>query len=197
MASLQVSRFHRFLLDLGVSSMQLDQPERGFAFSQCGPLDSRMGRDSERGMTVREALVHMSEEQLSEVLWQFGEERLHRSVARQIKQALRDGQLETTVDLRAVCERAYRHHARKVRENASSCSGSNRFQYPRKGRIDPATRTFQALRMFVNQELTELSRVLDAMPFAAAPGARLAVISFHSLEARAVKERMKYVQTED
>jgi len=153
----------RLLFDIGVSSMQIDQPERGFSFSNEGPLDMRM---SESGETALDLMTRLNEEELARIIYEYGEERLSRRIASRIKEWLRDDRLHTTTDLRALCR---------------TC-------YPRgKQRIDPATRTFQALRIAVNDELGELERMLAEAPARMHEGARLAVISFHSLEDRVVK----------
>lgn len=169
---LGLERAAGLLLDLGVSSPQLDVAERGFSFAREGPLDMRM--DDSSGPTVHELLHATPESDLADILWRLGEERLSRRIARGIKQALADGAMRTTLDLARVCRDAYPrgHH-----------------------RIDPATRTFQALRMALNDELGELERALDGcQTHLASPGV-VAVISFHSLEDRIVKQRFRHWQT--
>lgn len=159
--------FAAALLDLGVSSMQLDRPERGFAFSRAGPLDMRM--DPQGPVTARDLVHDLPEGELADVIYQLGEERLSRRIARAIVAARRVGPIETTDALAEIVKRAV----------------------PRpRGyeRIHPATRTFQALRMAVNDELGQLARALPDLWDLLAPGGRLAVISFHSLEDRPVKE---------
>jgi 16S rRNA (cytosine1402-N4)-methyltransferase len=146
-------------LDLGVSSMQLDQPERGFSFRFDGPLDMRMGND---GTSAEELVNTLPEGQLADLIHRYGEERHARRVARAIVAAR---PLHRTAELATVI--------RKV--------------VPQAGGIDPATRTFQALRMEVNDELGELDRALAAAEKLLAPGGRLVVIAFHSLEDRRVK----------
>ncbi len=160
------------LFDLGVSSPQLDQASRGFSFKHDGPLDMRM--DPTQGMSVREWLLHASESDIAEVLKRYGEERLAIPIAKAIAARCRsDGTsaLQTTAEL-----------ARLVAGVVLS----------RKGRSpmgkDPATRSFQALRIFINQEFEELEAGLKAVMRRLAPGGRLAVISFHSLEDRIVKQ---------
>jgi len=155
------------LLDIGVSSMQLDQAGYGMSFQTEAPLDMRMGTD---GATAAELMASLSEAELADVIYQFGEERLSRRIASRIKSAIDDGEMNTTLDLARVCMAAYPkgHH-----------------------RIHPATRTFQALRIAVNDELGELGRVLDAVPRVMAVGGRVAIISFHSLEDRMVKQRFR------
>ncbi|MGM0563637.1 MAG: 16S rRNA (cytosine(1402)-N(4))-methyltransferase RsmH [Pseudomonadota bacterium] len=152
------------LLDIGVSSPQLDDPERGFSFQFGGPLDMRM--DQSRGQTAAEWLESAEEGEIVRVLREYGEERNARRIARAVKTRLAESPIETTRDLVAVVESATR-----VRDRHKH----------------PATRTFQALRIEINGELRELERGLEAAVQMLAPGGRLAVISFHSLEDRAVK----------
>lgn len=148
-------------LDIGVSSMQLDQVERGFAFSSDGPLDMRMSQDGE---TAAQWIDRADESEIADVLYLYGEERQSRRVARAIVAAR---PLARTGELAAVVRRALGH-----RPGAPK---------------DPATRSFQALRIAVNDELGELERGLEAAERALVPGGRLAVVSFHSLEDRIVK----------
>jgi 16S rRNA (cytosine1402-N4)-methyltransferase len=150
--------------DLGVSSPQLTDPGRGMSFRSEGPLDMRMG-DSEE--TALELIERLSTDELADLIYQFGEERRSRRIARCIQQAVRHGELRTTLDLRRAVVRAV---------------GPARV-----GGVDPATRTFQALRIAVNRELDELTALLELAPRVLGPGAVLAVISFHSLEDRLVK----------
>lgn len=152
------------LMDLGVSSPQLDQAERGFSFMREGPLDMRMDRS--KGLSAAEWLKVVSEKDLAEVLWTFGEERFSRRIARVVKEALGRGPVETTTQLARLIEEA------GVRKEPGK---------------HPATRSFQAIRIAVNEELDDLQRGLrDALEGLTA-GGRLAVISFHSLEDRIVK----------
>ncbi|MGB8398232.1 16S rRNA (cytosine(1402)-N(4))-methyltransferase RsmH [Bradyrhizobium sp.] len=151
------------VMDVGVSSMQLDQAERGFSFRLGGPLDMRMGRD---GPTAAEVVAKASERDLADIIYIFGEERHARGVARAIVAARKQAPITTTQGLAAIVARVV--HA-KPHE------------------IHPATRTFQALRIFVNQELDELHRALSAAERVLKPGGRLVVVSFHSLEDRIVK----------
>lgn len=156
------------LLDLGVSSMQLDRPERGFSFREAGPVDMRM--DPGGGPSALEFLQGAPEDEIARVIWRYGEERHSRRIARQVKRAIEEGRLSTTVDLAEICRRAYP-------------SGPQR--------IDPATRTFQALRIHVNDELGELERALASVPGGMAQNGVVAVISFHSLEDRIVKHTFR------
>jgi 16S rRNA (cytosine1402-N4)-methyltransferase len=157
------------LADLGVSSPQLDRPERGFSFRAEGPIDMRM--NPEAGETAAELLDRLEEGALADVLFQFGEERLSRRIAR-----------------RLVAEReAKPWDERSTSELAYAVAGC----YPpkaRRGRIHPATRSFQALRIAVNDELGALERLLQRAPDWLVPGGLLAIISFHSLEDRLVKQ---------
>lgn len=152
------------LLDLGVSSPQIDEPARGFSFRADGPLDMRM--DPTQGMSAAQWLGTATVEELREVIRDYGEERFALSIAKAIaaRRALRP--IETTGDLAAIVAGAV-----KTREKGQ----------------DPATRTFQAIRIHINQELEELPLALDAALVLLKPGGRLAVISFHSLEDRIVK----------
>jgi 16S rRNA (cytosine1402-N4)-methyltransferase len=151
--------------DLGVSSPQIDEPSRGMSFRREGPLDMRM--DPENGETALELIERLSDDELADVIYQYGEERRSRRIARSIKRALADGELRSTLDLRRATVRAV---------------GPARI-----GGVDPATRTFQALRIAVNRELEELEALLAALPLVIAEGGVAAIISFHSLEDRLVK----------
>jgi len=157
------------LLDLGVSSLQLDDAARGFSFSAEGPLDMRM--DPTGGMTAGEVVNRLPERELADLIYRFGEERASRRIARAVVAARRVRRLTTTTELAAVVRRA---------------AGRSR----RPG-LDPATRTFQALRIHVNRELEGLSPALEALAGILAPGGRMAVIAFHSLEDREVKHTMR------
>ncbi len=156
------------LLDLGVSSHQLDSPERGFSFLREGPLDMRM--DAERsGLTAKEVVNAYSWKQLAGIIGRLGEEPLAGRIARRIDRARQEEPIVTTLSLARIVEAAY-PPARRY-----------------KARNHPATKTFQALRMFVNDELGELSAFLDNIVPRLAPEARVVIISFHSLEDRLVK----------
>ena len=162
------------LADLGVSSMQLDAPGRGFSFRRDEPLDMRM--DTTRGETAAEAIAAADEQTLADVIYEFGEERHARRVARAIVGAAAEAPIATTGRLADVVRRAI----------------------PRKGysRIDPATRTFQAIRIWVNRELDGLDAFLGAAADRLHPDGRLAVITFHSLEDRIVKHTLRALQSE-
>jgi 16S rRNA (cytosine1402-N4)-methyltransferase len=172
---LKVRRIDGVLLDLGVSSPQIDEAERGFSFRFNGPLDMRM--DQSRGQTAAEFLATASEQQLQEVIKNYGEERFAKQIARAIVAARAGGVSPgTTRQLAALV--------------ASAIPKAEPGQ-------DPATRTFQALRIFLNQELEELSLALPQCADLLAPGGRLAVISFHSLEDRIVKRFIRSQQDRD
>jgi 16S rRNA (cytosine1402-N4)-methyltransferase len=162
------------LADLGVSSMQLDAEGRGFSFRRDEPLDMRM--DTSAGETAAEAIAAADEKTLADMIYQFGEERHSRRVARAIVAARATGRIETTGRLAEIVRRAV----------------------PRKGyqRIDPATRTFQALRIWVNRELDGLDRFLAEAVERLNDGGRLVVITFHSLEDRIVKHTFRALQAE-
>lgn len=153
------------LLDLGLSSAQLDEPERGFSFQAAGPLDMRMDRS--RGETAAEVVNRRPERELADLIYRYGEEPASRRIARAIVEARRRSRIETTTALAEIVRGA---------------AGRSR----RPG-LHPATRTFQALRIRVNRELEALGATLEALALCLAPGGRLAVIAFHSLEDREVK----------
>ena len=163
------------LADLGVSSMQLDAPGRGFSFRQDAPLDMRM--DTTAGPTAAEAIREVDEQTLADVIYEFGEERHSRRVARAIVAARARAPIETTGRLADIVRRAI----------------------PRKGysRIDPATRTFQAIRIWVNRELEGLDAFLGDAARRLAIDGRIVVITFHSLEDRIAKHTLRALQNED
>ena len=152
------------VLDLGVSSMQLDRPERGFSFMKEGPLDMRM---SQSGASAADLVNTASEAELADILYLYGEERAARRIARAIVAARAEAPIETTRQLAAIVE---------------GC-----LPRPKPGQSHPATRSFQAIRIAVNDEFGELVAGLEAAERALAPGGKLAVVSFHSLEDRIVK----------
>ena len=152
------------VLDLGVSSMQLDQAERGFSFMGDGPLDMRM---SSEGTTAAELVAEADEGLLADILYHYGEERASRRIARAIVAARKEAAITTTADLVAIVTRC--------------------LPRPKPGQSHPATRTFQALRIAVNDEFGQLVEGLEAAERALKPGGWLAVVSFHSLEDRVVK----------
>jgi 16S rRNA (cytosine1402-N4)-methyltransferase len=162
-----VSGVDGILLDLGVSSPQLDRPERGFSFMEDGPLDMRM--DPTQGVSAAEWLARATERELSRVFWEFGEERHARRIARSIVMARQQQPLERTSQLAGLIEKSI----------------------GRKEKKHPATRCFQAIRIYINDELVDLASGLEATIRQLRPGGRLVVISFHSLEDRLVKRTMK------
>jgi 16S rRNA (cytosine1402-N4)-methyltransferase len=152
------------VLDIGVSSMQIDQPARGFSFQKDGPLDMRMEQE---GPTAADLVNTLPEADLADILFQYGEERASRRIARAVAAARRDRPLSGTLELAGLIERI--------------------MPRPKPGQPHAATRSFQALRIAVNDELGELVRGLAAAERALAPGGWLAVVTFHSLEDRIVK----------
>ena len=160
------------LADLGLSQMQIDIPERGFSLRGAGPLDMRM--DPQDRLTAEEIVNHYGERELADLIYQFGEERRSQRIARAI---VRARPIRNTVQLAAVI---------------AACLGSRRAATRTiRKRIHPATKTFQALRIAVNRELESLEQFLAAAPECLAPGGRLVVISFHSLEDRLVKQSFR------
>ncbi len=168
LAELGVTQVQGVIADLGVSSPQLDHADRGFSFARPGPLDMRM--DPTSGEPLSELLLSWTTEELADILYEYGEERASRPIARSIKAALELGELLTTEDLRRTVVRVLG---------------------PRKGGADPATRTFQALRMAVNAETDELDTLLRILPDVLADHGRASVISFHSGEDRKVKHAFR------
>ena len=167
-----ISAVDGVLVDLGVSSMQLDEAGRGFSFRRDEPLDMRMDRSS--GVTAAEAIAGADERTLADVIYQFGEERYSRRIARNIVAVRATAPIETTAQLADVVRRSV----------------------PRRGyeRIDPATRTFQAIRIWVNRELEGVDTFIEHSTGLLNPAGRMAVISFHSLEDRIVKHTFRGLQ---
>lgn len=166
LAACDVTALDGIVLDLGVSSYQIDDPARGFSFRHDGPLDMRMARS---GPSAADLVASLPEAELADTLYQLGEERLSRRIARAIVTARQQGPITTTTQLADVI----------------------RAVVPKdKSGIDPATRSFQALRIRVNDELGQIERALDHAQQLLAPGGRLVVVSFHSLEDRLVKRFM-------
>ncbi|MGH9362300.1 MAG: 16S rRNA (cytosine(1402)-N(4))-methyltransferase RsmH [Thermoanaerobaculia bacterium] len=176
-----VERIAGFLADLGVSSLQLDTPERGFSFRFDAPLDMRMGR---RGETAADLLNRSSEADLEKILREYGEERQARRIARAIVAARDEEAIATTGQLRELIERV------KGREPKARRL-SRRAAVAREGRVDPATRVFQALRIAVNRELAGLGEAIEQAVRLLERGGRLVVISYHSLEDRIVKNTLR------
>lgn len=166
---LKDQRADGILLDLGMSSLQLDSSDRGFSFRAEGPLDMRMDRS--QGQTAAELVNRLPERELADLIYRYGEERASRRIARAIVEARRRDRITTTTELASIVRRA---------------AGRSR----RPG-LDPATRTFQALRIQVNRELEGLADCLRRLADCLAPGGRLVVIAFHSLEDREVKQTFR------
>lgn len=171
LAGLGLDQVDGVLLDLGLSSMQIDTAERGFSFSQSGPVDMRM--DASEGETALDLIRVTPLDELVDILRTFGEERYARRIAARLKDDVRAGSVTTTTEL------------------ADAISACIPAKSKARERIHPATRSFQALRIAVNRELDQLSRFLDVFPDLLAPGGRCVVISFHSLEDRMVKHRFR------
>ncbi|HEX5656371.1 MAG TPA: 16S rRNA (cytosine(1402)-N(4))-methyltransferase RsmH [Polyangiales bacterium] len=163
-----VTKVDGLIADLGVSSPQLDVDERGFSFARSGPLDMRMDRSNDEPLSG--LLERLSAEELANVIYEYGDERKSRPIARSIKAAFELGELQTTEDLRRAVIRV---------------TG------PKRSGVDPATRTFQALRMAVNEELPQLTQLLSELPDLLREGGRAAIISFHSGEDRLVKQAFR------
>lgn len=174
LAERNLTTFEGALADLGVSSMQLDDEGRGFSFRRDEPLDMRM--DQTRGETAAELLAQVSESELADVIFRLGEERDSRRIARALISEREKRPLRTTGQVADIVRRASRWRAKG------------------RPRIDPATRTFQALRIRVNRELEGLADFLETSAGLLASGSRLAVISFHSLEDRIVKQTFRTLQ---
>jgi 16S rRNA (cytosine1402-N4)-methyltransferase len=168
----QVDKVSGLVADLGVSSMQLDDAQRGFSFRYDAPLDMRMGVD---GATAADLVNGLDEAELARILREWGEEPLARRIARAIVQARAEARVETTTRLAEIIRTVKR---------------------AKKHEIDPATLTFQALRIATNEELTGLDRFIDDAVDVLEPGARIAVISFHSLEDRIVKRAFRRLEGE-
>lgn len=164
---LEIDRVDGILLDLGLSSDQLADHDRGFSFNSDGPLDLRF--DTEEGEPAWRLIERVRPETLADIIYNFGEERYSRRIARAIFERRRTSPVRT---------------ARDLAELVRKC-------VPSSGKIDPATRTFQALRIAVNEELKSLHIALERLPDCLKPGGRLAIISFHSLEDRPVKEAFR------
>lgn len=169
--ALHLPPLHGIVADVGVSSPQLDLPDRGFSFQLKGPIDMRM--DPSSGESALQLIQALSTDELADVLHTYGEEPRARAVARAIKAAAESGALADTLALAEVVSRHARHTGRGVH---------------------PATRTFQALRIAVNDELRQLDLLLHAAPACLRPGGRLVLISFHSLEDRIVKHRLRQIE---
>lgn len=163
LADIDIDQLDGIVLDIGVSSQQIDDPERGFSFAADGPLDMRMQADGE---TAADVVNGADEQTLASIIYRYGEERASRRIAKAIVERRGEAPITRTGELASI---------------VASVLG-------RRGKIDPATRTFQALRIYVNDELGELERALEATETLLRPGGRLVVVAFHSLEDRIVKQ---------
>ncbi len=168
LSGFDVGSIDGIVLDIGVSSIQLSSPERGFSFREDGPLDMRMGKS---GISAKDAVNELPEEELADIIFRFGEERASRRIAKKIVEARKEKPIETTKELV------------KIVHDVLPMHGGHK--------SDTATRTFQALRIYVNDELGELSRALEAAQKLLVEGGRLVVVSFHSLEDGIVKSFLK------
>lgn len=166
LAEVGVSAIDGVALDLGVSSMQIDDPARGFSFRADGPLDMRMSTDDADTPTAADVVNRLAEQELADIIYAYGEERASRKIAKAIVELRDKAPIRRTEELAGLIRRVVRQS---------------------KDGIDPATRTFQALRIYVNEELMELEKALAAAETLLVPGGRIAVVSFHSLEDRRVK----------
>ncbi len=169
--ALEIDKVDAILADLGVCSAQLDDAERGLSFQREGPLDMRLNTES--GRSASDLLRRLPEKDLADLFWQFGEERFSRRIARKIVETRKTQPLQTTTQLADLVRRCIPRPRGKPQ------------------RIDPATRVFQALRIAVNDELRALERLLAALPQVLKTGGRAAIISFHSLEDRLVKQAFR------
>lgn len=168
LAQVGVAHVDGIVLDIGVSSMQLDEPGRGFSFQHDAPLDMRMGAD---GQTAADLIANETEQEIARILYVYGEERASRAIAKAIVAQRKIAPITTTLELAALVGKV-----RGVEKRAG---------------VNPATRTFQALRIAVNDELRELECVLNAAETLLRPEGRLVVVTFHSLEDRIVKQFMR------
>jgi 16S rRNA (cytosine1402-N4)-methyltransferase len=171
---LEISKVQGILLDLGVSSLQLDSMERGFSFIKEGPLDMRMDRS--QGKTAEDLLKRLSQKEMADIFWRYGEEGRSRRIAKAIIQERKSGtEIKTTTQLSKIVEKAL----------------FTPKKYQKKRKIHPATRVFQALRIAVNDELKSLEYFLNNVCEYLASGSRIVVVSFHSLEDRLVKSAFR------
>jgi len=170
LADIGLDRVDGLLADLGFASVQMDDPLRGFSFTNDGPLDMRL--DPSATTTAAQLVAELDERSLADLIYRFGEERLSRPISRKIVAARRESPIKTTRQLADLCYSAYGPRARNQR-------------------VHPATRTFQALRIAVNDELGRLETLLSKLPRLLRPGGRAVIISFHSLEDRMVKQAFR------
>lgn len=166
-SKLDGKKFDGIVLDLGISSMQVDSAERGFSFMHDGPLDMRMGND---GISAKEFIASASEEEIANVIYKYGEEVQSRQIASSIVKMRAIEPIETTLQLADIVRNAMHY---------------------RKSKIDPATKTFQAIRIYVNKELESIEQILNDSDELLKPGGRILVVSFHSLEDSIVKAFFK------
>jgi 16S rRNA (cytosine1402-N4)-methyltransferase len=162
-------KFDAILFDFGVSSFQLDKAERGFSFLKDGKLDMRMTKD--KGISAFDVINSFREEDIATIIWQYGDEPKSRQIAKEIIKARSINKIETTAQLRQIVAKAFSH---------------NKYS-----KIDVATKTFQAIRIYVNNELKEIDLAINQVPNILKSGARIATISFHSLEDRIIKNWAK------
>lgn len=160
-------KFDGIVLDLGISSMQVDTAERGFSFMHDGPLDMRMGND---GISAKEFIANATEEDIANVIYKYGEEVQSRQIAKNIVKIREVEPIETTLQLAEIVRNAMHY---------------------RKSKIDPATKTFQAIRIYINKELESIEKLLNDSKDLLSPGGRILVVSFHSLEDSIVKTFFK------
>jgi 16S rRNA (cytosine1402-N4)-methyltransferase len=170
-----INKINGIIFDLGISSIQMDSYQRGFSIKSDGPLDMRMDRN--QALTAKDLVNRFTEAELSGIIRDFGEERFHRSIARQIVEERKRKEISTTYELRDIVLRSVPRKYHKYR-------------------IHPATRTFQAFRISVNDELGSIREALSALPDALEKDARACVISFHSLEDRIAKNTFKEFKSE-
>jgi 16S rRNA (cytosine1402-N4)-methyltransferase len=178
LASLGLDKVDVLFADLGVSSTQLDQAQRGFSFQRDGPLDMRI--DPDRPVTAAAIINRLKERDLAEVIWRYAQEPASRRIAKRICEERRNGRITTTL-----------HLARVVCDALGVSPGQHR------GRTHPATRTFLALRIAVNEEISNLESLLEAAPSLLRPGGRFGIISFHSLEDKPIKLDFRKRKTEN
>jgi len=186
--SLNVERVDLLLADLGFASTQMDDPQRGFSFSQDGPLDMRL--DPDLPLSAADLCNALPQDELADVIYRFGEERRSRRIAQKIVEARRRTPMKTTAQLAQIVRQAMPGTRARSRGKGKSAGGKGT-------RIDPATRTFMALRIAVNQEIDALQNLLDNLADLIAPQGRAAFISFHSLEDRLVKQAFAQLERDE
>ena len=187
-----IDRVAGVLADLGVSSFQLDTPQRGFSFAHGGPLDMRMGQGDR---TAFEIVNGYTEAELARIFREYGEEHHARRVAREIVAQRTENPIESTDQLSQLVEKAKPSHTRRPRSGRGRGRGKGRARFDRPRRIHPATQVFQALRIEVNEELDQVRELLEQSLRMLDTDGRLVVISYHSLEDRIVKHRLRELAT--